>query len=104
VSGNERQTAPASTSQHAVAKVPSPSAGYRVQVGSFRDRQQADSLMHRLTQKGYRVAIQPTTIPGKGVWYRVQVGGFPERGTADRLVQQLATQERVAGVVIDGSR
>jgi cell division septation protein DedD len=104
VKGNERQTAAASTKQSAAGKVPLQAAGYSVQVGSFRSRNQAESLLHRLAQKGYRVAIQPATIPGQGVWYRVQVGGFPERGAADRLAQQLVTQERVAGVVVDGAR
>ena len=104
VKGSERQTAPAQTSQHTAANIPSSVAGYSVQVGSFRSRDQAESLRQRLTHKGYRVAVQPTTIPGKGVWYRVQAGGFPERRAADRLAQQLATQERMAGVVIDGSR
>jgi cell division septation protein DedD len=104
VKSSERQASPAQTGQHAAANGPSPAAGYSVQVGSFRSREQAESLRHRLAQKGYRVTVQPATIPGKGVWYRVQAGGFPERRAADRLAQQLATQERMAGVVVDGSR
>jgi cell division septation protein DedD len=101
---SERASEPAATNQGSTGKALSTAAGYRVQVGSFQYRDQAESLRHRLVQKGYQVAITPTAIPGKGVWYRVQVGGAAERGMADRLAQQLAAQERLAGVVVDGSR
>lgn len=102
--GNARATEQESSGASAAAKALPPAAGYSVQVGSFRSREQAESLLNRLTQKGYRVAIRPTTLPGKGIWYRVQVGGFTERGAADRLAQQLASQERMTGVIIDTLR
>jgi cell division protein FtsN len=100
----ERAAAPSAAGPGAAGKPPVAAAGYRVQVGSFQYRDQAESLRQRLAHKGYQVAVHPTAIPGKGVWYRVQVGASSERGAADRLAQQLSTQERVSGVVVGGSR
>jgi cell division septation protein DedD len=42
-------------------------AGYSVQVGSFRAREEAERLRHRLTQKGYPVWIQPSVVIGQGI-------------------------------------
>jgi cell division protein FtsN len=79
---------------------PQPSvAGYSVQVGSFRAREDAERLRTRLVQKGYPVSIQPSLVAGQGIWYRVRVGNFPDRATADRTAQRLATQERVSVMV-----
>jgi cell division protein FtsN len=78
---------------------PSAEAGYSVQVGSFRAREEAEQLRHRLTQKGYAVLVQPSFVAGQGIWYRVRVGHFPDRAAADRVAQRLATQERVSIMV-----
>jgi cell division septation protein DedD len=78
---------------------PSAEAGYSVQVGSFRAREEAEQLRHRLTQRGYPVWVQPSIVTGQGIWYRVRVGHFPDRATADRAAQRLASQERVSIMV-----
>ena len=76
-------------------------AGYSVQVGSFRAREEAEQLRHRLTQKGYPVWVQPSIVAGQGIWYRVRVGHFPDRAAADRVAQRLAAQERVSIMVTE---
>jgi cell division protein FtsN len=82
--------------------LPQPSeAGYSVQVGSFRAREEAEQLRHRLTQKGYPVWVQPSIVAGQGIWYRVRVGHFPDRAAADRVAQRLAAQERVSIMVTE---
>jgi cell division protein FtsN len=83
--------------------LPQPSeAGYSVQVGSFRAREEAEHLRQRLTQKGYPVWVQPSIVTGQGIWYRVRVGHFPDRAAADRVAQRLAAQERVSIMVTEG--
>jgi cell division protein FtsN len=80
--------------------LPQPSeAGYSVQVGSFRAREEAERLRQRLTQKGYPVWIQPSVVVGQGIWYRVRVGHFADRAAADRAAQRLSNQERVSVMV-----
>jgi cell division protein FtsN len=74
-------------------------AGYSVQVGSFRAREEAERLRLRLTQKGYPVWIQPSVVSGQGLWYRVRVGQFADRAAADRAAQRLSNQERVSVMV-----
>ena len=82
--------------------LPKPSeAGYSVQVGSFRAREDAERLRLRLIQKGHAVWVQPSLVAGQGIWYRVRVGSFPDRGAADRAAQRLATQERLSVMVTE---
>ena len=64
---------------------PPPRDLYFVQVASFRQKANAQSLMRRLKEKGYEVRIVQVTL-GKGKkWWRVKVGGFAERGEAERV-------------------
>ena len=74
-------------------------AGYSVQVGSFRAREDAERLRLRLVQKGHAVWVQPSIVAGQGIWYRVRVGSFSDRAAADRAAQRLATQERLSVMV-----
>jgi cell division protein FtsN len=84
--------------------LPQPSAAdYSVQVGSFRAREEAERLRHRLTQKGYPVLVLPSVVVGQGIWYRARVGSFPDRAAADRAAQRLAAQERVSVMVTEVS-
>jgi cell division septation protein DedD len=93
------QQKPGPSSTNPEGRQPSAEAGYSVQVGSFRAREEAEQLRHRLTQKGYPVWVQPSIVTGQGIWYRVRVGHFPDRATADRAAQRLASQERVSIMV-----
>ncbi|MCK9221698.1 MAG: SPOR domain-containing protein [Limnochordia bacterium] len=55
---------------------------YRVQVGSFSIRENAEQLANRLKAAGYEVYITPKP-------YRVQVGAFSQRSNAERLLEEL---------------
>jgi len=57
---------------------------YRVQVGSFSVRSNADNLVRRLKEEVGLDAIVVGTGP-----YRVQVGAFGDRSNAERLQQEL---------------
>lgn len=92
-----------STDSPRSALSPASETGYSVQVGSFRAREEAERLHHRLTQKGYAVSVQPSIVAGRGIWYRVRVGYFSDRPAADRIAQRLATQERVSVMVTEAA-
>jgi cell division septation protein DedD len=68
---------------------------FSVQVGSFRARDEAESLHTILSNKGYKTAIKTSLVPGQGILYRVRVGQFAERKAAKRIARRLASEERL---------
>ncbi len=61
------------------ASVQQPGAAYVLQLGSFRNRIDADRLKAKITLLGFEPHIQTATIDGSD-WYRVRIG--PYRNTA----------------------
>lgn len=57
---------------------------YRVQIGSFRNRENADRLLYELENKGY-----PAFILFEDGLFKVQVGAFRNLGNAIRMEQRL---------------
>ena len=57
---------------------------YRVQVGLFRNRQNADNLNYLLMSQGY-----PSFILEDGNFYKVQAGAFQQMGNAVAMEQRL---------------
>lgn len=76
---------------------PAPQAGWVVQVGSFRNPDNAQALRKRLRAAGYPVLEAPAT----GGLYRVQVGPEPKRDHAEALRVKLQAKENIRGVVLD---
>lgn len=60
---------------------------YRVQVGAFKDRVNAEAILVKIKEKGFNGFVASTDL------HRVQVGAFRERSNADAMVVML----RVAG-------
>lgn len=60
------------------------SAAFRVQVGAFRSRGNAEALVRRLQEDGF----QPFINYSAGM-YRVRIGPFSNRADADRLAEEL---------------
>lgn len=60
---------------------------YKVQVGAFSVRSNAENLVNQLKADGY----SPIIITSGGL-YKVQVGAFSIRSNADALVQELKTK------------
>lgn len=61
-----------------------PELFYRVQVGAYRNRENADNLLYELNDKGY-----PAFILYEDGVYKVQVGAFRNLGNAIRMEQRL---------------
>jgi cell division protein FtsN len=72
---------------------------YRVQVGSFRARDEAEHLNTVLSNKGYTTVIKTALVSGKGIVYRVMVGQFAERDAANHLAHRLQSRERLAVMI-----
>ena len=79
-------------------------AGWRVQIGSFRDRQAGEAEWTRLQQKhvdllgGLALHVQQADL-SRGTFYRIQGGVFATRGAADTLCGQLKSRNQDCLVV-----
>lgn len=74
-------------------------AAWAVQVGSFEQEANANTLRDRLRKRGYASFVE--RIYGKSaVSYRVRVGPELDRKTADALRDKLASREKLNGLVV----
>jgi cell division septation protein DedD len=76
---------------------------YSVQVGSFRQVEQAHRLQDDLLKKGYQARIGLSIVAGKGTWYRVRVGRYTDRDAADETAQRLQEKEKIDVLVMQVS-
>jgi cell division protein FtsN len=85
-------------SKPALPKV-DPDGLYTVQIGSFQDQKQANSLASALQSKGYPVFIKSMTSPDNKNWYRVRVGTFKDLETAKAYGESLKNSEPAVKLV-----
>ncbi|HEX7128227.1 MAG TPA: SPOR domain-containing protein [Thermodesulfobacteriota bacterium] len=89
-----------------VAAVPAAPPGpvtFTVQVGAFRNAEQARALAARLVARGYEAYVVTVDLGaqgGQGVWHRVRIGRFADRQPAVELATRLAGAERVPAQVL----
>ncbi len=98
-------TPPAAAGGGAAAEAPPPppppapaastAESWFVQVGAFRSRDGANSVVADLTGKGHKALI--STVDGL---HRVRVGPFADRGAADRAAAELQKQGHPNGRVL----
>ncbi|MGH7851019.1 MAG: SPOR domain-containing protein [Thermodesulfobacteriota bacterium] len=70
-----------------------PDGVYTVQIGSFQDQKQANSLASALQSKGYPVFIKSMASPDNKNWYRVRVGTFGNIEAAKAYGESLKNSE-----------
>ncbi len=76
-----------------------PSGNYTVQIGSFQDQKQANSLAGALKSKGYPAFVKPMATPNGKYWYRVRVGTFRNVEDAKAYGDSLKTAESEVNIV-----
>jgi D-alanyl-D-alanine carboxypeptidase len=65
-------------------------AGYAVQVGAFRERQRADTLVKAFTDKGLQAFVEKASRDNRGeASYRVRLGPYRDLLNAQETVQEL---------------
>ncbi len=74
-------------------------AGFVVQVGSFSQKANAESLTRKLQAGGFPAFVEGTRAGGKSI-YRVKVGPRPTREAADDLRQRLIDKQRLEGIIV----
>lgn len=78
---------------------PAQKAKFRLQLASFKQFSDADSLKAKLTLEGYKLEIAAITLPSGEIWYRVRTPVLSDRNTAVNLQKKLQKQS-VASIVI----
>jgi cell division septation protein DedD len=97
--------APASpTDDTAAPAKPSPAreegGAYAVQVGSFKEKQNAEEMQQNLQKRGYQVQMKPATHPKLGTIYVVQLAPVTDVSKASTLVEQIKHEEKVKPMII----
>lgn len=72
---------------------------FRLQLASFKQFSDADSLKAKLTLEGYKLEIAAITLPSGEIWYRVRTPVLNDRSTALNLQKKLQKQS-VASIVV----
>ncbi|MBI2343529.1 MAG: SPOR domain-containing protein [Deltaproteobacteria bacterium] len=75
-------------------------APYAVQVGAYRNYDEANARLAEWHAKGYTVYMTSADLPDSGRWYRLRVGGYATRAEAQSARDQLASGEAVEGIVV----
>ncbi len=88
-----RPAAPAPTPAAAPATNEPAGAGFAIQVAALRERNEADTIVQRLSGKGYSAYVVAPS-PGTPTMYRVRVGKFKERREADAVAARLQKEEQ----------
>jgi cell division septation protein DedD len=91
--------APAKPTPAPVKAAPAPVAAsgtFALQVGAFKDRAGADSMMNRLKGKGLPAYVQAAS----GGLFNVRVGAYASRGDAEQMQARLRDQEKLTPFVV----
>ncbi|MFN4262101.1 MAG: SPOR domain-containing protein [Thioalkalivibrionaceae bacterium] len=98
----ENQPRPAAG--RAAANTEAAGEGWIVQLGSFRDRANAEVLARRVQSHGLQAFIEaPSSAEGSNL-HRVRIGPYRERGAADRVRDRLSQQHGIESIVVPLTR
>lgn len=73
---------------------------YAVQLGAYRNYEEANTHLEDWKAKGYPAYLMSADIPNSGRWYRVRVGAFATRDDAQSFREELGSREAVDGIVV----
>lgn len=66
--------------------------GYVLQVGTFRERDRAESVYRQMSDNGFEAFVEPTLLQQGETAYRVRVGPYPELLTAQETAHDILTK------------
>lgn len=92
---------PASEVAAASPKPASPSAvvaGFTIQVGAFKDKATAESVVARLKGKGFAAYL--VSPEGDSNLFNVRVGSYPARSDAERIQARLRDEEKFKPFIV----
>ena len=63
---------------------------FLLQLGAYREEATAQTVIQRLSGKGYQAQVLAKDLPNKGgKWYRVRIGSFKNREEAEKMAKRL---------------
>jgi D-alanyl-D-alanine carboxypeptidase (penicillin-binding protein 5/6) len=68
---------------------PKPIDGYVVQIGAFRERERAESLLRQFAERGFEAFIEKVSLGQGDTAYRVRVGPYTELLQAQEMAQKI---------------
>ena len=74
-------------------------SAFTIQVGAFKDKATAESVVTRLKGKGFAAYLVTPDAPGGGL-YNVRVGSYPARVDAERVQAKLRDQEKFKPFIV----
>ena len=90
------------------AHAPAPSAArdgdWRVQVGSYQRREDAEALASRARGKGFPATVEQTMVPNLGMWFRVYVGPYASREAARAAQARVRDAMHISGLLLRGRK
>ena len=73
---------------------------YRVQLGSFRTRDDAVSLQLKLTKAGFTAFVHSVNLPDRGQWFRVYAGPYANKDLAKDAVRNIQEKMKIRGMLV----
>jgi len=73
---------------------------YRVQLASFKTRDEASSLQHKLMKAGFTAFIHSVNLPERGQWFRVYAGPYPNKDMAKSAVREIQAKMKIRGLLL----
>jgi D-alanyl-D-alanine carboxypeptidase (penicillin-binding protein 5/6) len=74
--------------------------GYVLQIGSFRERDRADSLLKQFSADGFEVFVEKISLTGGQTAYRVRVGPYAELLEAQEIAQEIQDQSGLRVLIL----
>jgi len=71
-----------------------------IQAGTFRSLANAESLKHRLSEKGYDVYLDTKTLPRLGLVHLVRIRGYNNMEEAKADNERLQREEKIDSLII----
>jgi DedD protein len=81
------------------AEVDRDQARFTLQISSFQDRVEADTLRDQMNAAGYKPYIVEAEVPGKGIWYRVRLGFYGSYDDAIAAKQTFESDQQIIAYV-----
>jgi len=77
-----------------------PPDGYLLQVGSFRERDRAESLVKQFSGDGFEAFVEKIPLTGGQTIYRVRVGPYAERLEAQEIAQEILNKSGLRPLIL----
>lgn len=89
---------PATPSAKATPK-PAGTTIYSVQIGAFKNEDNAKALIKQYKEKGYEAFTYKSTLKNKEILHRVLIGKFDNKKDVLRLAEDIRTKEKVETII-----